>query len=134
APSAAGHELEERLLSVEPILRLVPDAALRAVDDLGADLLAAMGGEAMEEDPALRGPSHERLVDQETGEGLPPGLRLGLLAHAGPDVGRDHIRALDGLGGIARHADAPSPEVARLLEDRRIGVVAFGAREAEVEA
>ena len=38
---------EQRLLGVQPVLGLVPDDALRAVDDLGGDLLAAVGRQAV---------------------------------------------------------------------------------------
>ena len=50
---------QERLLGVEAVLRLVPDDALRTVDHLGLDLVAAVGGQAVDEDrrPASRATS-----------------------------------------------------------------------------
>jgi hypothetical protein len=41
---------QQRLLRVQAVLRLVPDHALRAVDDLGIHLVAAVGGQAVDED------------------------------------------------------------------------------------
>src|SRR5215467_718416 len=40
-------ELDQRLLSVQPVLGLVPDHALPAVDHLGSNLLAAVRGQAV---------------------------------------------------------------------------------------
>src|SRR6185503_7213891 len=45
----------DRLLDVQPVLGFVEDAALGAVADLGRDLLAAMGRQAVEEDRLLAG-------------------------------------------------------------------------------
>ena len=41
---------QERLLRVEAVLGLVPHDALRAVDHLSLDLVAAVGGQAVDED------------------------------------------------------------------------------------
>ena len=41
---------QQRLLGVQAVLRLVPDDALRSVDDVGGDLVAAVGREAVQED------------------------------------------------------------------------------------
>ena len=43
---------EDRLLDVEPVLRLVEDDRLRPVDDVRRHLLAAVGGQAVHEDGA----------------------------------------------------------------------------------
>ena len=50
-----------RLLHVQPVLRLVPHPRLRPLDHVFRHLLAAMGGEAVEEDgPPDRPASSER--------------------------------------------------------------------------
>ncbi len=49
-PSHQGRH--ERLLDVQPVLGLVPDAGLRPLDHLLGDLLAAVRGEAVQEDGA----------------------------------------------------------------------------------
>ena len=54
-PSAArpGEQLEQRLLGVQAVLGLVPDRGALAVEDLLGDLLARVGGEAVERDRAV---------------------------------------------------------------------------------
>ena len=54
---------EQRLLGVQPVLGLVPDGALRPVDDLGGDLLAAVGRQAVQDDGVVGGPAERGLVD-----------------------------------------------------------------------
>ena len=66
--AAADQVFEQRLLRVQAVLRLVPHDALRAVDDVGVDFLAAMRGQAMhEERVGLRLPHHGG-VDHPVGE------------------------------------------------------------------
>src|SRR4051812_25623237 len=55
APLSSGHfsehqELEKRLLRVQPVLGLLPHYALRAIDHLGRDLLAAVRRQAVHEE------------------------------------------------------------------------------------
>ena len=53
-------------LRVHAVLRLRPHAALRAVDDLGGDLLAPVGGQAVQEDRASGAALlMQRVVDRE---------------------------------------------------------------------
>ena len=88
----------------------------RAVDDVGADLLAAVGGEAVQEPGVGAGGGHERLVDRVAGErGTAAGL-LVLLAHRGPHVGVDGVDAGDGVVGVGDELDGPA-EVAGPLDE-----------------
>src|SRR5581483_11741733 len=65
ASAAAEHQRQhDRLLHVQPVLGLVVDAALRPVGDLGGDLLAAMRGQAVQEDGVALGVPHEGVVDR----------------------------------------------------------------------
>ena len=50
---------EQGLLGVQPVLGLVPDHRLRAVDDLGGDLQAPVGGQAVQDDRVGGGAGHE---------------------------------------------------------------------------
>ena len=50
---------------MEPVLGFVPDSGLRAVDDGGGDLFAAMRGQAMKEDRVGRRSFHRGIVDDE---------------------------------------------------------------------
>src|SRR3954451_24814992 len=47
--------LQQRLLRVQAVLGLVPDGGAAAVEDLGADLLARVGRQAVKDDGALFG-------------------------------------------------------------------------------
>src|SRR5699024_10755391 len=70
---------EQGLLGVQAVLRLVPDHGGGAVDDLCGDLLAAVGGQAVQEQTA--GEVHELLGDLVRGEGLLAPAVLALLPH-----------------------------------------------------
>src|SRR5882724_9102666 len=56
-------KLHQRLLGVQPVLGLVPDHALRPVDHLGGDLLAAVRGQAVHEKRVLLRHFHHGGVD-----------------------------------------------------------------------
>src|SRR5687767_5075110 len=58
----AHEDRHDGLLDVQPVLGLVPDAALGAVDDGGAHFLAPMRRQAVEKDRVSRGTLHERLI------------------------------------------------------------------------
>src|SRR5437764_6086076 len=49
-PRSAEEELQQRLLRVKAILGLIPDRGALAVEHVGADLLARVGGQAVERD------------------------------------------------------------------------------------
>src|SRR5687767_13948456 len=88
-PLYEDQELEQRLLRMQAVLRLVPDGALRPVDDLGGDFLAAMRRQAVHEERVLFRRAHHLRVDLPVAKRPPALLVLGLEPHRGPDVGRD---------------------------------------------
>ena len=62
-------------MAVHAVCRLAPDDAVRALDHLGGDLLAAVRRQAVQHDGVGRGLLDERLVDGEAGEGGAPVAR-----------------------------------------------------------
>src|SRR5262249_26233393 len=86
-------QLENRLLRVQPVCRLAPHRGAWPVEDRGADFLAAVRGQAMEHDRALRRPREQRVVHAEPGERAPARRGLRLLTHRCPHVGGHHIGA-----------------------------------------
>src|SRR5215469_16598479 len=54
---------ENALLRMQPVLRLIPHHGLRAVDDTGRHLLAALYRQAVHEDRVGLGVRHQVLVD-----------------------------------------------------------------------
>src|SRR5690606_32003323 len=70
---------QQRLLGVEAVLRLIPHHGGGAVDHLSGDLLAAVGRQAVQEDPA--GELHQLGGDLERREGLLAAPVLALLSH-----------------------------------------------------
>src|ERR687891_1100415 len=87
------HERHERLLRVEAVLRLVPDGRARAVEHVLGDLLAVVGGQAVQDDGPLARESDRALVDSVGGQVGEAALPLLVLAHARPDVGVEDVRA-----------------------------------------
>ena len=86
-------ELEQRLLRVQPVLGLLPHHALRAVDHLRGDLLAAVRRQAVHEQRVLLRRLHHLGVDHPVLEVALARLVLRLEAHRGPDVGGDQVGA-----------------------------------------
>src|SRR5690349_21074409 len=78
---AAHQGRHDRLLNVQAILGLVPDAALRSLDDVVADFLASVRRQAVQEDRVLVRDLHQLLIDGEAGERLLAFLLLLLLTH-----------------------------------------------------
>src|SRR5512133_1682596 len=76
-----NYESHQRLLGVQPVLRLIPHGRLRSVEDLLCDLLAVMGGEAVQDDRVVAGIFDQFRVDAEIGEVVQPPLSLVLLSH-----------------------------------------------------
>src|SRR5699024_11339823 len=100
-PSCRGswllqQEREERFLGVEAVLRFVPHHGSRSLDRLGGDLLAPVGGQAVQHD-RLGGAGEQRVVDLEGDEGFLSFGCLTFLPHRDPVVGGDRIRTGDGL-------------------------------------
>src|SRR4029079_4363203 len=81
------HEREQGLLRVQAVLGLVPDGRPRPVEDVFGDLLAVVGGEAVEDDRVVVGEADERLVDAEPGPVAQPALALVLLGPSLPHRG-----------------------------------------------
>ena len=77
----AQQECEQPPSAVHPVFRLLPDAGPGPVDDARRDLLLAMRGEAVQEDRAGCSVAHQRVVDDEAGEGTAASGGLVLLAH-----------------------------------------------------
>src|SRR5215475_15838285 len=59
---------EDAFLRMQAVLGLVPDDRLRAVDNRGRHLLAAMGRQTMQKDRARFRHGHDALVDPIAGE------------------------------------------------------------------
>src|SRR6266545_710084 len=93
-------EFHQRLLGMQPVFRLVPHDALRAVDHRAIDFLAAVGGKTMHEKRVLLRGFHHLRVHLPVLEVALALLVLRLEAHAGPDVGGDQVRPARGLERI----------------------------------
>src|SRR5262249_61574303 len=106
--------------------RLVRYGAGGAVDDLGGDLLAPVGGQAVEHDAVGGGEAEQAVVHLVRAERRPAGGLVGL-AHRDPDVGGEHVGALGGDGGVIDDAGRSAGPRAYLLggrEDRPVRGVA----------
>ena len=129
--SPVDEGVERRLLGRQAVGRLLPDGAVGAVDHGGRDLLAAVGGQAVQEHrvAAPRAPisSGRDPVGLEVVE---PALRARpRLAHRDPDVGVDGAGAGDGLARVRRTTvGVAGPAMLR------VGPVALGAGEPQVDA
>ena len=82
---------------MEAVGGLGEDHAPGAVEDVAGHFLAAVGGEAVEEDGLAGQACQKRGIDLEWSEDGPALVGLVFLPHARPDVGVDHLRPLDGL-------------------------------------
>ena len=76
------------------------DHAARALEHLGGDLLAAVGGQAVQHDRIVRAHARSGVVQLPGREHLCARLCLGLAAHRDPGVGGEHVGVRDGLGGV----------------------------------
>ena len=128
---------QQRLLRVQAVLGLVPHDALRPVDDVGADLLAPVGGQAVQHDRVGVGARGQRGVD---GVG-PNGAARSACSPPGPSRPRCRWRAR------RRRRRPPSPVGARVTEPPvsaaircasatigRVGLVAGRAGDPDVHA
>src|SRR5262249_61139163 len=79
--------LQQRLLRVQPVARLLEDRTAVAVEHVAGDLLAAVGRQAVQDAGVRRRLRQQRGVDLVAGEPLSALVALGFLAHAGPDAG-----------------------------------------------
>ena len=99
--------LQQGLLHVHPVLRLLEDARLRALEHVLGDLLAPVRRQTVEHHRTGPRAGEQRGVDGEAPEGLQPRGGLGLLPHAGPDVGHHHLGAGDGLARVPGQHQVP---------------------------
>src|SRR5438093_269536 len=129
----AHQRRKERLLDVQPVLGLVPDARLRALDHLGRDFLAPMRGEAVQEDGRGIGELHQLGVHRVAAERVAARLRFALLPHRGPNVGVDDVGARHRLLGHFRHLNAGAG-LLRPIEDAPARLVSFRAGQPQLEA
>src|SRR5258706_1088667 len=83
----------DRLLHVQPVLRFVIDDRLRAVDDLGGNLFAAVRRKTMQEDGLFLRQRHDAIVDDPPGEVLLPLRCLGFLPHRRPAAALNDVVA-----------------------------------------
>ncbi len=116
---------------MQAVLRLVPHDALRAVDDFTRDFLAAVRRQAMHEDRIGSGHCHHVGIDAPVREGGAPLLVFRLVAHAGPDIGRDQVRS---SAGFHRILELPQHRCRGRASAHRIQLVAGGRRYMEREA
>src|SRR5215469_8539046 len=97
---------ENTLLGMQPVLGLVPNYRLRAVDDPRGDLLATFCWQAMHEDRVWLGLGHKQLVDPISRQHV-VAIDAGCNAHGDPGIGNDAIRAGDSLRWVGHQFDAP---------------------------
>ena len=87
------------------VFRLIKSNALPGLQDIIGDLLAPVGGQAMQ-DYAIRGGLGEQgSIDLEAAKGRKAHGGLLFLAHGGPDVGIDDIGAGGEGGGEQESAE-----------------------------
>ena len=128
---------DDRLLGVAAVLGLVPDDALRAVEDVGVDLLAPVGRQAVHDDRVGRRVGHQLGGDGVVGEHRQPLLGLALLAHRDPGVGDHDVGAVDGLDRVALEQRGPAGARAdgvRAVDHRLLGLLPLGRADADVHA
>src|SRR6059036_2073428 len=116
------------LLRVEPVLGLLQDDGPLAVEHAVRDLLAPVRRQAVHHERRGLGEADQGVVDLVAAERLRPPLVLGLLTHAGPHVGVDHVGA--GRRGARVLGDVdPAAEPARRGDHARVGLVPRWARD-----
>src|SRR5918996_1048638 len=98
---------QEGLLRVQAVLGLVPHHRVRPVDHLVRDLLATMCGETVHDDGVVHGQRQLIGVDPEGGEHQDALGVLSLLAHRGPHVRVQDVRAVHGGQRVVPDLDRP---------------------------
>ena len=111
------------------IFRLVPHAALRAVQHVGSHFLAPMRRQAVQEDRRLVRTLHHGGIHGVSRKGAQTRLLLLLMPHRGPHVGVHHMRPVDRLGGITCERHFGGTRGA--LKARGVRLKALGACECE---
>ena len=115
---------DDGLLHVPAVLGLVPDHAARALEHLGGDLLAAVGGQAVQRDRVGGRVREQGVVELPRGEHLGACLGLGLAAHRDPGVGGETSASGGGLDRVGDEVCGAAGRLGDLLgpgEDRVVG-------------
>src|SRR6516164_1738085 len=125
---------EDTLLGMQPVLCLVPDDRLRAINDPGSDFFAALCRQAMHEDGVRLGMRHQLLVDAVPGQHV-VAVDARFNAHRDPGIGDDAVRPRDSLHRVGGQFDATTL-AARPIEEplRRAEVLRTGEPKREAEA
>ena len=98
---------QDRLLGMQAVVRLGEDRRMRAIGNLIGQLLAAVRRQAVHHDRILDRASATSFGIHLVGrEDLLADAGFFLLAHAGPGIGVDDVRSLDGLVGVAQQGTA----------------------------
>src|SRR5690606_21243308 len=108
----------------------VPHDALWSVHDLAGDFLAAMRWQAVHEHCRRVGDGHHFGIDAPVGESLAALFVLGFIAHAGPDIGGDQMRAPAGVQGIG---ELLQDVACRFADTLRLELVALGGGYMQLE-
>ena len=114
---------------MQAILRLIPDHRIRRIHQPGADLLAAVGRQAVHVKGVARGPAHQfgiHLVGREQRRSL---LLLTLLAHGGPHIGHHQVYPRGRGRRVVLYADP----VAVLCQQLAIGFETRWAGDGQLE-
>ena len=123
----------ERLLRVQPVLRLIIHHGLGRIDNLVRNLLAAVSRKAVHKQGPGVSNRHQVLGHTVRRKDLVPQVRGEFLAHAGPNIRIDRVcprhrlnrimESLDGRAGLSR-------EGARRFQHLRLGFVTRRRRDA----
>ena len=111
---------------MQPVGRLLEDDRRLRLEDVLADFLPPVRGQAVHEDGPPAGPGHQRGVHLVRPEDRDALVVLGLLPHARPGVGVDHVGGLDRLRRLVADRDAAAGRrgvLERPRHDTRIGRV-----------
>ena len=122
---------------MQPVLGLVPHRAVRPVDHLVGDLVAAVGGKAVQDNRIRLSPSEERRVDLERPERPHPVQSVVLLAHRRPGVGDEDVGAVGGRLRIGRHGHRGAGVCGTFLGGRdelRVGLETGGGGDGDMYA
>ena len=122
---------------MQPVLRLVPDGAAGPVEDRVGDLVAAVGGQAVQRDRTGRGAVEQGVVHLQRAERRRAVAAVGLLAHRDPGVGDDDLGTLDGRVRVGDRAGTPAGLLRaglRVPQDLGVGGEPVGRAHPDVQA
>ncbi|KAG7666467.1 hypothetical protein KSW81_008416 [Nannochloris sp. 'desiccata'] len=104
-PDCAKSHTRSAFCACRTVLGLVPDDRLRAVDDVSGDLVAAVGGQAVQEERVGLRVRHHGRVDAVGAEGRDAMRLLVFFAHRDPGIGDDDVGPRDGRDRVGRDRD-----------------------------